>query len=276
MRDDFCAFILTHGRPDRVHTVPVLRAAGYTGPIRYLVDDEDATLPEYQRRFKDEVIVFSKAQIAETFDEGNNFGDRRSITFARNAAFGIAKDEGFKYFIQLDDDYTAFFHRFDESRKYGAWRITNMDAVFTAMLEFFEASPFLSVAMSQAADHIGGGNSSYICSTDRPFQFVGLMNEDVNTYTSLQRRGGPFLTFYAVELRQIATQSNPGGITDLYRDMGTYVKSFHTVMYAPSCALVASMRGNHNETVAAARIHHRVKWESCAPLIIPERYKKHD
>lgn len=31
MRDDFCAFILTHGRPDKVLTYRTLRRAGYTG-----------------------------------------------------------------------------------------------------------------------------------------------------------------------------------------------------------------------------------------------------
>lgn len=29
MRDDFCAFILTHGRPDKVLTYRTLRRAGY-------------------------------------------------------------------------------------------------------------------------------------------------------------------------------------------------------------------------------------------------------
>lgn len=32
MRDDFCAFILTHGRPDKVLTYRTLRRAGYPVP----------------------------------------------------------------------------------------------------------------------------------------------------------------------------------------------------------------------------------------------------
>ncbi|EFC6976332.1 hypothetical protein DFZ72_21860 [Escherichia coli] len=39
MRDDFCAFILTHGRPDKVLTYRTLRRAGYTGKIFIVVDD---------------------------------------------------------------------------------------------------------------------------------------------------------------------------------------------------------------------------------------------
>ncbi len=32
MRDDFCAFILTHGRPDKVLTYRTLRRAGWICP----------------------------------------------------------------------------------------------------------------------------------------------------------------------------------------------------------------------------------------------------
>ena len=65
---NFVAFILTHGRPDRVLTYDKLRKHGYTGKIYIVCDDEDKTLPEYRKRFGD-VLVFSKAEIAKTFDE---------------------------------------------------------------------------------------------------------------------------------------------------------------------------------------------------------------
>lgn len=67
----FVAFILTHGRPDRVLTYEKLRKHGYTGKIYIVCDDEDKTLPEYRKRFGD-VLVFSKSEIAKTFDEGDN------------------------------------------------------------------------------------------------------------------------------------------------------------------------------------------------------------
>lgn len=79
MRDDFCAFILTHGRPDKVLTYRTLRRAGYTGKIFIVVDDEDKTWHQYIAEFGEQVLVFSKADIASRFDEADNFGDRRSI-----------------------------------------------------------------------------------------------------------------------------------------------------------------------------------------------------
>lgn len=96
----FVAFILTHGRPDRVLTYEKLRKHGYTGKIYIVCDDEDKTLPEYRKRFGD-VLVFSKSEIAKTFDEGDNFGDRRAIIYARNACFELAQQIGATHFIEL-------------------------------------------------------------------------------------------------------------------------------------------------------------------------------
>jgi len=73
MRDDFCAFILTHGRPDRVHTYDTLMRAGYTGKVFIVIDDEDKTAAEYRARFGDKVLQFCKAEWAEKTDEGDNF-----------------------------------------------------------------------------------------------------------------------------------------------------------------------------------------------------------
>ncbi|MFY4623894.1 hypothetical protein PQ643_18915 [Escherichia coli] len=57
MRDDFCAFILTHGRPDKVLTYRTLRRAGYTGKIFIVVDDEDKTRHQYIAEFGEQVLV---------------------------------------------------------------------------------------------------------------------------------------------------------------------------------------------------------------------------
>ena len=65
--------------------------------------------------------------------------------------------------------------------------------------------------------------NSFLCSTDRPFKFVGAMNEDVNTYTTLGSRGNLFFTFTSLQLDQKETQSQAGGITDMYLKYGTYI-----------------------------------------------------
>ena len=44
--------------------------------------------------------------------------------------------------------------------------------------------------------------------TDRPFQFVGRINEDVNAYCSFGFRGHLFMTVAQLRLEQKQTQSN--------------------------------------------------------------------
>ena len=281
MRDDFCIFILTHGRADRIKTIDSLQSRGYTGKIYLVIDDEDATATDYYARYGDQVLMFSKEAIAKTFDEGDNFRDRRTITYARNACWGLAEQVGCRYFMQLDDDYTRFSYRFDHHNRYSDVNFKNMDAILTIALDYYISTPFLSIAFAQGGDFLGGSMSTYaksirtirkamnsfICSVDRPFQFRGRFNEDVNTYTSLQRMGGCFLTIAELSLVQLQTQVNAGGITELYKKYGTYVKSFTTVIYAPSCVIVKDM-------AISNRLHHKIHWNATAPKIIRESYRK--
>jgi hypothetical protein len=286
MRSDFAALILTHGRPDRVHTYFALRSAGYTGRILIVIDNEDKTADEYRSRYGNDVVMFDKAAIAQTFDEGDNFQDRRAIIYARNASFQIAKDLGYRFFVQLDDDYTGFEYCFDENAMYGYGKITSLNWLFSALSDYIAVTPFASIAISQGGDHIGGGESkkvigtkrkamnSFVCDTQKPFQFVGRINEDVNTYTCQQRKGLAFLTILAAKLVQKTTQSNAGGMTDLYIDSGTYVKTFYSIMYAPSCVKVSEISSPQNGNAGHARIHHKVNWNNAAPLILSQHHKK--
>lgn len=281
---DFVAFILTHGRANKVDTIKSLRRHGYTGRVVYVIDDEDEQGDEYRRRFGEEdVVSFSKEEIVKAFDEGDNFGDRRAIIYARNACFGIAKELGYRYFIELDDDYVDFNYRFNSLSQVKCKGIKDLDKVLDMMLDFYERVPqCASLAMSQGGDWIGGAQgtfgrevalhrkamNSFICSTDRPFTFVGRVNEDVNTYTSKGFVGMLFLTIPQVCLNQRQTQSNAGGMTEMYLDSGTYVKSFYSVMYHPSGVKIGQMR-NKNK-----RIHHLVQWENTVPKIMSEKYVK--
>lgn len=279
---DFAVFILTHGRPNKVHTYDTLKKCGYTGRIFIVIDNEDKSVEEYRRTFGDQVVVFDKKAISDTFDEGDNFEDRRAIIYARNASFEIAKGLGIKCFMQLDDDYTAFSYKFDSKGDYLHRSIKNLDAILDAILEYYISINVKSIALAQNGDFLGGAEGSFgkgrrlfrkcmntfICSTDRPFQFVGRINEDVNTYTNVQSRGNVFLTFSNLAINQLATQSNTGGMTELYLDSGTYVKSFYTVMYSPSCTKIVPMGETHR------RLHHRVTWKNAVPVIISESYKK--
>lgn len=283
---DFAVFILTHGRPDNVKTVDTLKKCGYTGPIYFIVDNEDKTIDKYIKNFGQESVkVFDKKAMADKVDEGNNFDERRTITHARNACFDIAEELGITYFIELDDDYTAFDFRIDTNttENRGSIKlIKDIDKVFDMLLHYYESSNFASIAFAQGGDFIGGINNgkdsyrfnkrkcmnSFICSPKRRFQFIGAMNEDVNTYTTLGNRGKLFFTIPFVSLTQTATQSNKGGITDMYLRYGTYCKAFTTTMMHPSGVKVSMMNSNN------PRIHHSISWKNTVPCIIDEKHRK--
>lgn len=284
MLDNFAVFILTHGRPDNVKTYATLQKQGYTGDVYFIIDNEDKTAEQYRKRYGDKVIMFDKAEIAARFDEADNFQDRRTITHARNASYEIAKKLGIRYFVQLDDDYTSFRFRYDANLKYNpVYRCSNLDKLFNAILDFYKSIPAATVAIGQGGDFIGGKDSttgghlwlkrksmnSFFCDTSRRVNFVGRMNEDVCTYVTLGNKGHLFFSFFNVSLEQSESQSSAGGITETYLKYGTYVKSFYTVMFAPSCVKVHPMGGN-----TLGRIHHKINWQKAVPCIVSEEYRK--
>lgn len=69
-------------------------------------------------------------------------------------------------------------------------------------------------------------------------------------------------------LNQLQTQSNKGGMTGTYLDNGTYVKSFYSVIFSPSCVKLFMMGDKHY------RIHHKVEWGNCTPKILSAKWKK--
>ena len=281
---DFAVFILTYGRANNVKTYKTLKRFGYTGKIYLICSDDDKQVKDYKEKYNDQVIVFSKKDYKDKFDIGDNFNDERVVVYARNSCYDIAKKLGIKYFLVLDDDYTDFSYRFNDELSYNKGRgyINKVDDIFEAILKYYKSIPAKTIALSQNGDWIGGQHSgwakelklkrkcmnSFFCSTERPFKFMGRINEDVNAYTLLGSTGDLFLTIPNVSLKQTDTQSNDGGLTDIYLDQGTYVKSFYSVMFCPSSVKVGMLNTERS------RLHHRVSWNNAIPVILNEKYKK--
>jgi len=287
MNEDLVIFIFSHGRPDNFHTIKTLEKHGYTGAVKIIIDNEDKTADRYYELFGDKVIMFDKSEAAKLFDVGDNFSDRRAIVYARNMAYKIAADLGYKYFLQFEDDYTDFRYKINAKGEYLHKRdIKDLDTVLSCLLNYYKSTPAKVVSIQQGGDFLGGADSSNVtsadrarnvmrktmnsllCSIDRPVQWIGRMNDDVNTYISGGRRGDLFLSTSMLALQQPVTQKVSGGHSEIYKSMGTYVKSFISVIYAPSCVSVAMMNSHHT------RIHHRVSYNNAVPCIISENWKK--
>lgn len=280
---NYAVFIFTYGRPDNVLTVKTLRNSGYTGKIYYICDTSDKTLDQYKANFGDEVIVFDKKDYKNTFDIMDNQTDDRTVIFARNAAFDIADELGLDYFIPCDDDYNHFNYRFNDSYQYiGSKPIRSLDKVFKSMITYIENSKVDCICFSQGGDFIGGKNNGmaqavktkrkamnlYIHSVKKKYDYVGRLNDDVNTYLKHGRLGRILLTTSQVCLEQAQTQAQAGGLTDIYLAFGTYVKSFYSVVQQPSSVKI-NMMGNKNR-----RLHHVIDWNKTVPKIIRQDYKK--
>ena len=283
MRNDFAVFILSHGRANRLLTVDALKKYGYTGKYYIILDNEDNSLNEYKSKFGEEhIIVFDKLAKSKECDTCDNLPERNIVLYARNSCHEIAKRLGLTYFLELDDDYVSFRTRYlDEKGILRTIYVKDMDKVIDAMLDFLDISGAHAIAFAQTGDFIGGSGSkvfkerltrkvmnSFFCRTDRPFEFMGRINEDVNMYVTLGSRGQLFFTVAQITLDQQTTQQFSGGLTESYLALGTYIKSFYTVINNPSSAKIYVMGGSHK------RIHHIIDWNKAVPKIISSDFRK--
>jgi hypothetical protein len=280
----FGVLVLTYGRPHNVYTYETLRRQGYTGPIWLVCSTDDAKLEQYQEKYGKEVIVFSKDTYKGRFDIGDNLQGQGVVVYARNAAWDIAQSLGLDYFLELDDDYNSFRIRYPTKGKLAGIVIQDLDSIFRLFVNYLHTTKTLtSVAFAQGGDFIGGVENGYynvgyvgkkrkvmntfFHATARPYTFPGRINEDVNAYIDNGKRGKVFLTHPLVCVVQMVTQSNPGGLTEAYLNLGTYVKSFYTILFNPSAVRILTMGRNDR------RIHHRVKWDNAVPCIIRENWR---
>jgi len=289
MREDFGILIMSYGRPDNVKTLSSLLKCNYTGKWFIVVGDDDPAVEQYKAKFGDKCVVFKKDEyIAKTDRMGLKI--TKVIMFARNACFDIAESLGLKYFQQLDDDYTGFYFAFDNNLVYVKTKkenkIKSYDKVAENMVSFFEKTPknCLAIAFAQGGDFVGGPGerpenrwnfscvrkcmNSWLCSTERRFKFFGCMNEDVNAYTTLQSKGFFMLNLMQYRLQQPATQTT-GGMTAIYKQYGTHVKSFLSVMLNPSFVKVSIINGT-----VYKRLHHNINWRRCAAKIVRASHRK--
>lgn len=280
---NFAVFILTHGRPSNVKTIRTLKDQGYTGKIVLILDDMDKTINDYKLNYPDESFyIFSKNKAIDLTESGDNARNPRAVVYARNMTHEIAENLNLDYFLVLDDDYSSFNFKSDHNHNYiGNVKVKNLDNIFKVFIEFLININCVSIAFSQGGDYIGGYDggfgqkitlrrkcmNSFFCATKRKFEFYGLINEDVNTYVLDGSRGKLFFTSTQLSLEQESTQQNDGGLTDIYLELGTYVKSFYSVIYNPSSVTIRDMGNSYK------RLHHFIKSDNCYPKILSETVK---
>lgn len=270
-------FILSYGRADKVYTYKTLIDSGYSDSIFIICSEDDSQLDEYFKKFGNQVIVFSKEEARAETDLIDNFEKRNMVAFARNIVFKIAKKMGIDYFCVLDDDYTRFSFRRCFGNILKTFRIKDLRSIFDACFLYLSKTKIIDCfALAQEGDFIGGASSfeaigfkrkimnCYFFKTNRPVRFIGTINEDLTASVYEGQRGKYFFTINDVSVKQVITQANKGGLTEIYLDSGTYIKSFYSVIACPNSVKISAM-GNKD-----LRIHHKVEWNKAVPKLIRE------
>ena len=264
-----------------MYTVQSILDSNYTGDWYIVIGDDDPYIEQYIEKYNEKIIVISKEYAMSITDACDNFNKKNAVVYARNISFELAREMNYKYFLELDDDYYNFRYRYEDNGKLLSLKVKEFDELVKIMIDFLEDTGSTSVAFAQSGDFIGGSDSSmyqsmvkrkamnsFFCSSEKGFKFIGTINEDVNTYCSLGKIGKIFFTIRDVCLDQKQTQNNPGGLTDIYIENGTYLKSFYSVITNPSCIKIKWMPSKKG------RIHHTINWNKCVPKIISCKYKK--
>jgi hypothetical protein len=276
-QNDFAVFILSHKRPNNP-TYNSLKISNYTGNYFFILDDLDPTISEYEKMHgKEHILIFNKKEVAKRLDLMDNFEIWNSGMYARNACFDLAKKIGITYFFVLDDDYKEFYYRMPNEK---CTRIYNMDSAIKVSLEYFiKNKNILSLCWCQGSDTrlvkeglvSRKGMNAFFHSVNRPATFNGHMNDDVNTYTRRNQLGDAFIMIPYIQLIQEATQTK-GGAAEMYKRVGTYQKSFYSVMQCPSFVKVSTF--SKNFTFSKYRLHHFVESKFGYAQIISSKYKK--
>lgn len=277
-RNDFAVFILTHGRADKQITLQTLYTIGYSGKIYLVVDDEDSQLEEYREKYGELVVVFSKREAEKEFDTMTNRKEYRSVVFARNAAFGIAKQLGIKWFMTCDDDISNLSYRVPKENKLKGINVRDADRLFMDMVEFAEGNGISVFGFSQAGAYVGGLNSKkyrdgcqrnisqmMMYNAEDRVTIRGLFNEDLHLSIDSGLNGQIALATMLVCITSPERMTNKGGLHDLYKENNTYVRDFYSKMAHPS---VVNFVEKDNEW------HIRINHSAFAPMIVSSRYRK--
>ena len=279
---DFAVFILSHGRADTISTYRALRDGGYTGRTYVVIDNEDDQEDLYRQKFGDDIIQFDKRDYLEKTDLGDLDTDRRIGVFARNFIQDEAKRLGYKFHLQLDDDVHGFTYRFAHGKVLRALHCSDLDEVFSGMVEYMKETPITSLSFALSAYNMGGVDGSikdgmtrktmttFLMRADDVQYFHMRMNDDITTSLINGMRGKLYYSYLPIEVEVDKTQVKAGGMTDIYQKNGTYRKSFYSVMCCPSCVKVSAMG------ITDYRIHHEISWNNAVPKLLSERWCKHE
>ena len=293
MIENFGVFIISYKRYDilKTHTFKLLKTLKCKYPIYIILSDDDPTIRTYERIYgKENIIIFNKdeAHKLQQTDLGDTYHSMKSCgSFARNYVFEAAKLKGCRYFLSLDDDFDHLCIRGVMGDALHNYRVSHVDDNFfeelcEKFIKVLNSQPYLyCIGLSQLGDYIGGLKSgiykfgykfkamgSFFCDTQKEYRYPGRFNDDVCGYITNNIKGRISLILHGFTLSTALTQNVKGGMTEIYRQNGTYLKSLYSSIMLPSVAKLKPM----GESIF--RMHHLIKYRNDVPKILNEKFSK--
>ena len=272
-------YIISKGRP-QCSTAQTLTKIKYPGEWFIVCGNNDETLSEYIEKWGDRVLIFDWYKEIETTDTLDNFGFEKKGSGAcpvRNATRRISEERGELRHWQLDDDYISFarYSGADQKNK----TIKDGKILFSTMYRIAELGlktgmPNIGFCLS-TAEAIPTNRLNYnrrifnahnMPSDEKLFQkWVGRMNDDTIHALNVWKSGRYEMQLKYLQIGMKPTQSEKGGLTEMYNRDGTVRKTAYVFLIAPSVAKLVIRFG---------RYHHKVDWDGIAPKLIRETYRK--
>ena len=246
--------IKTHGRPFNQPTYKSLRAAGFTGQIIFIVDDEDKTR-EYLDWAEDcGCITFNKQSMIDDTESGVNNPSRNVNLYAWQACERYIRFSEDKRIIMADDDITGFRYRYEENGHLKSQPITkNRDRVFEAVFDYMEEGDVCATSLADSRMFFGGSVHesravyNFVFRNGRiKMDWMSEMYEETPTSVRASIEGKYIQQLPFIQMNMVPVTGHSGdGMSAMYQKMGILHRSMYPLMFYPSSVELAANRTGH-------------------------------
>ena len=272
-------YIISKGRP-HCTTAQTLVKMNYPGEWFIVCGNNDETLPQYIERWGEaKVLVFDWFEQVKHTDVLDNFGFEKMASGAapvRNAVFDFSRARGEKRHWQMDDDFTHF--RLADMEKNRNIKMTGelfykwlvrlaqyADDAHLANIGFSLSEECFPVTAKKIKQRVYAAHNMSNDPAITP-EWRSRFNDDTIHAIDVHRLGQRKeiqVCFMAIDTKM--TQSEKGGLTDMYKNLGTVRKTAYLILLAPSAAKL---------TIRHSRYHHIVVWKKLVVKMLSEKWRK--
>ena len=277
MKNDYAVFIISHKRPE-VETLKALEKSGYQGEYFIVIDDTDPTIEEYKSRYGEHLLVFNKEEIWKNTDTIDNFKTMTCCTYPRNYCIKAAREKGYKYLINFDDDIKGFSIRFEKNNKLASKNISDINFVFEKYIEFLKTSNFNCLGFILSTKLIGGLKNSiaknkfyhtpmnsFILKANSDY-FSGTSFEDVVYSIRENNVGRITCAIMPVVLYPSPVLTSKGGMAETYAVQNEFTQYFRVKIVNPSAITI--------KVDSSGKVTTQTHEAFFVPKIMNERWKK--